>query len=91
MTTASVDLKFEPGDYVESELTNGVVEKYKIIKVNYSKDFVNLDVQNIMDISFEVTAQAPVLNIGEVKGHLNVTSVVNDYSTNLYTNANEAF
>ena len=36
---------------------------------------------------WKANTQAPVLNIGEVKGHLNVNSVVNDY----YTNANEAF
>ena len=91
MTTASVNVKFEPGDYLERELPNGVVEKYKIMRVNYSKDFVNLDIQNTMDIPFETIAQAPTLNIGEVKGHLNVNSVVNDYSTNYYTDANEAF
>ena len=56
MTTASVNLKFEPGDYLERELPNGVVEKYKIMRVNYSKDFVNLDIQNTMDIPFETIA-----------------------------------
>lgn len=91
MITASVNMQFESGDYLQRELPNGLIEKYKILKVNYSKDFVNMDIQNIADISFGATAQAPVLNIGEVKGHLNVNSVVNDYSTNYYTEANEAF
>lgn len=91
MITASVNMQFESGDYLQRELPNGLIEKYKILKVNYSKDFVNMDIQNIADISFGTTAQAPVLNIGEVKGHLNVNSVVNDYSTNYYTEANGAF
>lgn len=91
MITASVDIQFESGDYLQRELPNGLIEKYKILKVNYSKDFVNMDIQNIADISFDTITQVPVLNIGEVKGHLNVNSVVNDYSTNYYTEANEAF
>lgn len=91
MTTASINMKFEPGDYLERELPNKVIEKYKILKVDYSKDFVNMDIQNMADIPVGETNQVPVFNIGEMKGHLNVNSVVNDYSSNYYTEANEAF
>lgn len=91
MITASVNINFEPGDYIERELPNGCTEKYKIMKVNYASDFVNMDIQNMADIPFEPMAQVPVLNIGEVKGHINVNSIVNDYSTNYYSEANEAF
>lgn len=91
MITASTDMKFEAGDYLERELPNRLIEKYKILKVNYSRDFVNMDIQNIADISLATTTQAPILNIGEVKGNINVNSVVNDYSTNYYTEANEDF
>lgn len=91
MTTTFVNMKFEPGDYLERELSNKVIEKYKILKVDYSKDFVNMDIQNMADIPVGETSQAPVFNIGEMKGHLNVNSVVNDYSSNYYTEASEAF
>ncbi len=91
LITASVNLNFEPGDYIERELPNGNVEKYRIMKVNYSRDCVNMDIHNMADIPFEPMAQAPVLNIGEMNGHINVNSVVNDYSTNYYSEANEAF
>ena len=91
MITASVDMQFETGDYLERELPNKLIEKYIILRVNYSRNFVNMDIQNIADISSATTTQTPVLNIGEVKGNINVNSVVNDYSTNCYTEANEAF
>lgn len=58
MITASVNMQFESGDYLQRELPNGLIEKYNILKVNYSKDFVNMDIQNIADTSFGITAQA---------------------------------
>lgn len=79
MITAFLDIKFEKGDCLERKINNGIVEKYVIQNVYYSKDFVNMDIRNIENTS-EDENKISTIKVDEVKGNVFVNPVLNHSS-----------
>lgn len=50
LLTQKFNIPFEEGDYIERELTNGVIEKYVILKINYSSNVINMDIKKTTDL-----------------------------------------
>lgn len=42
---------FEEGDFIERELKNGIKEKYIILKINYSTNVINMDIEKVTDLT----------------------------------------
>lgn len=39
------------GDFIERELKNGIKEKYIILKINYSTNVINMDIEKVTDLT----------------------------------------
>ena len=48
MLTQAMKIPFEEGDIIERTLPNGITEQYKIVQINYSSDFMNMDINKIV-------------------------------------------
>lgn len=46
--TQAMKIPFEEGDVLERVLPNGITEQFEIIQVNYSHDFLNMDIKKIV-------------------------------------------
>lgn len=51
LLTQQFNVPFEEGDCIERELRNGVIEKYIILKINQSSNFINMDIQKESDLT----------------------------------------
>lgn len=51
LLTQAFNIPFEEGDYIERELKNGIKEKYIILKINYSTNVINMDIEKITDLT----------------------------------------
>jgi len=49
LLTQAFDIPFEEGDFIERELKNGIKEKYIILKINYSTNVINMDIEKVTD------------------------------------------
>ena len=50
LLTQEFNIPFEEGDCIERKLKNGVVEKYTILKINQSRNVINMDIQKNTDL-----------------------------------------
>ena len=48
MLTQEMKIPFEEGDIIERVLPNGISEQYEIVQINYSSDFMNMDIKKII-------------------------------------------
>ena len=48
MLTQAMKIPFEEGDIIERTLPNGIIEQYEIVQINYSSDFMNMDINKIV-------------------------------------------
>lgn len=48
MLTEEMQIPFEEGDIIERTLPNGITERYEIIQINYSSNFMNMDIKKII-------------------------------------------
>ena len=51
LLTQAFDIPFEEGDFIERELKNGIKEKYIILKINYSTNVINMDIEKVTDLT----------------------------------------
>lgn len=51
LLTQAFDISFEEGDFIERELKNGIKEKYIILKINYSTNVINMDIEKVTDLT----------------------------------------
>lgn len=51
LLTQEFSIPFEEGDCIERELRNGIVEKYIILKINQSRNVINMDIQKDTDLT----------------------------------------
>ena len=51
LLTQAFDIPFEEGDFIERELKNGITEKYIILKINYSTNVINMDIEKVTDLT----------------------------------------
>ena len=51
LLTQAFDIPFEEGDFIERELKNGIKEKYIILKINYSSNVINMDIEKVTDLT----------------------------------------
>ena len=51
LLTRAFDIPFEEGDFIERELKNGIKEKYIILKINYSTNVINMDIEKVTDLT----------------------------------------
>lgn len=51
LLTQAFDIPFEEGDFIERTLKNGVNEKYIILKINHSKNLINMDIEKVTDLT----------------------------------------
>ena len=51
LLTQAFDIPFEEGDFIEWELKNGITEKYIILKINYSTNVINMDIEKVTDLT----------------------------------------
>lgn len=79
--TQDTNVIFEEGDCIERKLPNGLIEKFCIVKVNYSQNFVNMDIKKIVNndsssIHREITTREVTNKVFIVHGHDNEAKVV---------------
>lgn len=51
LLTQAFDIPFEEGDFIERKLKNGINEKYIILKINYSENLINMDIEKVTDLT----------------------------------------
>lgn len=51
LLTQAFDIPFEEGDFIERTLKNGINEKYIILKINYSENLINMDIEKVTDLT----------------------------------------
>ncbi|MCU6761471.1 Uncharacterised protein [uncultured Roseburia sp.] len=51
LLTQAFDIPFEEGDFIERKLKNGINEKYIILKINFSENLINMDIEKVTDLA----------------------------------------
>lgn len=51
LLTQAFDIPFKEGDFIERKLKNGIKEKYIILKINYSTNVINMDIEKVTDLT----------------------------------------
>lgn len=79
--TQEINVIFEEGDCIERKLQNGLIENYCIVKVNYSQNFVNMDIEKMVNtdsssIYKKISAREMTNKVFIVHGHDNEAKLV---------------
>ncbi len=51
LLTQEFNIPFEEGDFIERELKNGIIEKYVILKINQSRNVINMDIEKATNLT----------------------------------------
>lgn len=49
MLTQEMNITFEEGNLTGRTLPNGITDRFKITQINYSSDFMNMAIKNVID------------------------------------------
>lgn len=75
MLTQEMKIPFEEGDIIESTLPNGITEQYEIIQINYSSNFINMDIKKIIHRKESIDM---VLKEGELELRVKIKELINE-------------
>ena len=81
IVTQAFNIPFEEGDFIERILKNGIKEKYLIVKINQSANFINMDIEKVIDMLKKKHEGGDTynLNVSSITGNVNVNS--NEYGS----------
>ncbi|MDU5808715.1 MAG: hypothetical protein E6Z65_05920 [Finegoldia magna] len=51
MLTQEMNITFEEGNLIGRTLPNGITDQFEITQVNYSSDFMNMAIKNVINNS----------------------------------------
>lgn len=80
IVTQAFNIPFEEGDLIERTLKNGIKEKYLIVKINQSTNFINMDIEKVIgELKKKHGGDIYNLNVSGITGNVNVNS--NEYGS----------
>ncbi|UEA69863.1 hypothetical protein [Finegoldia magna] len=56
MLTQEMNITFKEGNLIGRTLPNGITDQFEITQVNYSSDFMNMAIKNVINNSSLVSA-----------------------------------
>lgn len=57
MLTQEMNITFEEGNLIGRTLLSGITDQFEITQVNYSSDFMNMAIKNVINNSSLVSAR----------------------------------
>lgn len=57
MLTQEMNITFEEGNLIGQTLPKGITDQFEITQVNYSSDFMNMAIKNVINNSSFVSAR----------------------------------
>lgn len=57
MLTQEMNITFEEGNLIGRTLPNGITDQFEITQINYSSDFMNMAIKNVIINSSLVSAR----------------------------------
>ena len=80
IVTQAFNIPFEEGDLIERTLKNGIKEKYLIVKINQSTNFINMNIEKVIgELKKKHGGDIYNLNVSGITGNVNVNS--NEYGS----------
>lgn len=75
IVTQAFNIPFEEGDLIERTLQNGIREKYLILKINQSPNYINMNIEKVVDqLKEKHGGDVYNLNVSGITGNVNVNS-----------------